>query len=305
MTGVLHVVTLTCLALFGIAVGVRFVRIQSMPIHLRWELYPVPHEPGASHGGSYFERADWWSRPRKITRLGALKEMLREMLFLRGLYQHNRSLWNRSFPFHLGVYALAVFGGLLALGALAELGGVAVTRGGEPLGRFLYYLPIPVGHLGLALGLVGSLGLLHRRLRDPDLREYTAASDLFNLLCFLATFAVLLAAGLADPAFQQFRSYVVSLLTFSTAPVGSRLVWIAILMAMALLAYIPMTHMAHFFTKWFTWHKVRWDDEPNLPGSGLEAEVKAALGSPVSWSASHIQGDGQKTWADVATEEIA
>ena len=28
------------------------------------------------------------------------------------------------------------------------------------------------------------------------------------------------------------------------------------------------------------------------------------LGQPVTWAAPHIKGDGRRTWADVATEEM-
>jgi hypothetical protein len=69
------------------------------------------------------------------------------------------------------------------------------------------------------------------------------------------------------------------------------------------LAYIPLTHMSHFFVKWFTWDKIRWDDEPNVKGGRIEKMVEQALMYPVSWSADHIRGNGKKTWADVATEE--
>ncbi len=304
MTVLLHVVTLICLALFVLAVGVRFFKISSMPIHLRWELYPVAHEKGAGHGGSYLEQQDWWTRPREITRLGELKEMIPEMLLLKALYRHNRALWIRSFPFHFGLYLLAAFAVLIGLGGLAKVAGMPVGEDGRLFSQVLYYAPIPAGFLGLLLALLGSAGLLHRRLTDPALRGYTAASDLFNLMVFLATFGVALAAAMTDPSFSAFRDYVVSLATFSAAPPANGLVWLAVLLAMLLLAYIPLTHMAHFFVKWFTWHKIRWDDEPNLRGSRIEAQVNAALQYPVSWSAPHIQGDGKKTWVDVATEEV-
>ena len=68
-----------------------------------------------------------------------------------------------------------------------------------------------------------------------------------------------------------------------------------------LLAYIPLTHMSHFIGKYFAYHSIRWNDEPNLPGGSQEKAIQEALGRPVSWAASHIQGDGKKTWADVAT----
>ena len=79
---------------------------------------------------------------------------------------------------------------------------------------------------------------------------------------------------------------------------------VEIALASVLMAYIPLTHMSHFFTKWFTYHHVRWSDEPNVAGGKIEKEVAKALQYPVSWSAPHIRGDGKKTWVDVATSGV-
>jgi len=57
--------------------------------------------------------------------------------------------------------------------------------------------------------------------------------------------------------------------------------------------------MMHLFAKYFLYHNVRWEDEPNIKGGKLEAKVKEALNFGVSWSAPHIQSG--KTWAEVAT----
>jgi hypothetical protein len=42
---------------FVVACVVRALPYARMPLHLRWELYPVPHEEAArvEHGGSYFD----------------------------------------------------------------------------------------------------------------------------------------------------------------------------------------------------------------------------------------------------------
>jgi hypothetical protein len=77
-----------------------------------------------------------------------------------------------------------------------------------------------------------------------------------------------------------------------------------IILGSLLVAYIPLTHMSHFFTKWFTYHDIRWNDEPNLAGGKIEKKVGDALHYPVSWSAPHIRGDGKKTWVDVATADV-
>jgi len=54
--------------------------------------------------------------------------------------------------------------------------------------------------------------------------------------------------------------------------------------------------MMHYVAKYFTYHKVRWDDEPNKPGTGLERKLQAQLDQSAGWSAPHIQ-TGQ-SWSE-------
>ena len=67
------------------------------------------------------------------------------------------------------------------------------------------------------------------------------------------------------------------------------------------IAYIPLTHMSHFFMKYFLYHDIRWGDEPNINTPKTDAKIGIVLNYPVSWSASHIAGHGKETWAEVAT----
>ena len=46
------------------------------------------------------------------------------------------------------------------------------------------------------------------------------------------------------------------------------------------------------------------NDEPNIAGGKLVNQIEKVLNYKVSWSASHIKGEGKKTWVDVATEEV-
>src|ERR1017187_11030341 len=80
------------LLLFLIGCVRRVWQYASTPIHLRWELYPVPHEAPdrVAHGGSYFETGDWWTKPQHSNHIGELRVMIPEMLFLKGLWEFNR-----------------------------------------------------------------------------------------------------------------------------------------------------------------------------------------------------------------------
>ena len=73
------------LAIFGfIALAICKIAkfVKSSPLHIRWELYPVPHEgpARASYGGSYMEETNWWTKPRHVDHLEDIKAMLMEIL---------------------------------------------------------------------------------------------------------------------------------------------------------------------------------------------------------------------------------
>ena len=303
----LHLLTYACFIIFVVAVAVRFNKINSMPLHLRWELYPVAHEAKKAHyGGSYFEELDWWTKPREVSLISELKAMLPEMILIKALWENNRSLWYRSFPFHFGLYLLIGWASLLVLGSLAGLVGIEVGPGGSAVGSVIHYLTVLSGAVGLILASIGATALLHRRLTDEEIKGYTAPSHIFNLAFFLVALLVALLSFITvDRDFSLARGYVQSLITLKISqPVGSGAVGLQFAMFSLLMAYVPLTHMSHFFTKYFFYHKIRWEDEPNLPGGHMEKKIGEVLNYPVSWAAPHIKGDGKKTWADVATEEV-
>jgi len=230
--------------------------------------------------------------------------MLPEMLFMKALWEHNRPLWFRSFPFHFGLYMLIGWAGLLIVGALASMAGVSVAPGGG-LGAAVHYLTILAGAFGFILAIIGAAALLHRRLTDAEVDGYTSPAHIFNLSLFLFALVVgFLTYILADQTFAQARAYIASLLAFRLGAPVSAAVAAEFVLFSALLAYVPLTHMSHFFTKYFFYHKIRWDDEPNFRGSRIEKQITEALGYPVSWSAPHLKADGKKNWADIATAEV-
>ncbi len=302
-----HLISYAAVLVFLVAVVTRARKFLNTPIHLRWELYPVAHEKEhLKHGGSFMEDYEWWTKPRKTSTFNMLRKMIPEMLFIKTLWEHNRPLWYRSFTFHFGLYMLIGCIALLFVGVFGEIGGIPIRPGtGSAFASVVFYLTKILGSIGLILALIGTIGLLHRRTTDEDLKGYTAPAHIFNLFFFLVTLSVAFFASITvDSDFELARGYIRSLVTSSFLPTGSWLVTLEVVLASALVAYIPLTHMSHFFTKYFTYHSVLWDDEPNRPGGPLEARLLEYLNYPVSWSAPHIAADGKKTWADVATEEV-
>ncbi len=305
----LPIVAYASVVIFVIAVITRFFKIKNMPIHLRWELYPVAHDKGKAHyGGSFLEEYEWWTKPRETSLAGELKVMIPEIIFLKGVLEHNKSQWVRSFPFHFGLYMLIVMIVLLLIGGIVQAAGATVGLDGGGLGVVIHHLTYIIGWIGLVLALLGSLGLFLRRVFNASYREFTKGADYFNLLFFIVTLGVAVAAHVTtDPYFVALRGFYQQLATFNLAPEGggvSGLLAAAIVLGSILTAYIPFTHMSHFVAKFFTYHDIRWGDEPNMRGSEIEKKIGEVLQYPVSWVAPHIRGDGKKNWVDVATSGV-
>jgi len=300
-----YIVAYLAIGVFVIACIARFMMWSRMPMSVRWELYPVAHEASRAHyGGSYLEETDWWKKPREKSMVGELKVMIPEILFLVALKEHNPKLWLRSFPFHFGLYLVIGATALMFGAALLML--VAPTALSGTFGEVWRAVVLVCGVGGLGLSLLGAIGLLQRRLTDPELKDFTTPADIFNLVFFIVAFGVALIHVVAvDHKLALSMGFVHNMVSFKMAalPAGSSLTVASVLLMGLLVAYIPLTHMSHFIGKYFAYHAIRWDDKPNTPGSEMEAPIKEVLSYPVSWAAPYIKGDGKKTWADVATEE--
>ncbi len=284
---VLYIVVYVLFSFGALACIVRAARYARLPLNLRWELYPIPHEPGrrAAYGGSYFEDSDGQVKGAKPNMAGDLKAMLLEIMFFRALYRHNRSLWIWSYPFHVGLYLL------IATGA-AAIGAAAASISVPHLST--------VGMCGCLLSMIGAAGLFVRRVKDAGLRMYSVAADYFNLLFFFLVAALLTATGLR-PSHAGLVDIAKALLTFDTTLELSALQIIGMILLALLTAYIPTTHMAHFIGKYFTYHAIRWGDRPRGTEPIVERTVADYLSYQPTWSAAHMGAGDGATWANVAT----
>jgi nitrate reductase gamma subunit len=296
-----YVLTYLAVAVFVLAALRRIVAYKRNPMHLRWELYPVAHEGGgkASYGGSYLEELEWWNKPRETSRIRELSVMIPEMLFLKAAWEHNRPLWNVSFPFHFGLYLTFGLVVLLVVAAVGELAGLPVDSG---LVGLVVSVASILGPIAFGLALVGAFGLLRRRLRDPALRNYSAMEHYFNLALFIAALGVALITWAAvDRNFEMARAFITGLITFNLKEVESSLFLLQVVLAVVTLAYIPFTHMSHFFMKYFLYHDIRWEDKPNVNAPEINEQLGKVLAYEPTWSADHVAIPGKKTWAEIAT----
>ena len=303
-----YVVAYVGLAVFVVAVIARFIMWSKLPMHLRWELYPVAHEAKkAAYGGSYLEESKWWTKPREKSMMGELKVMVPEIMFLEALKENNPKMWARSFPFHFGIYLVIASTVLMMVNGVGTALLPSLSEGS--LGSMVRYGVLMFGVVGLALGVIGAVGLIHRRRVVPELKYFSVPADFFNLGFFVVAFGWAFLSYLFIPGyFTKLSAFISNMVTFepltATAGLGSEpiLLAVSVVLMSLLVAYIPLTHMSHFVGKYFAYHAIRWADEPNPPGGDQEAEIMKMLQQKVTWAAPHIQGGGTKTWVDLATQ---
>ncbi len=275
-----------CVTLFVLGCVWRAWRYATTPVHLRWDLYPVAHEPRRDHGGSYLEEREWWTKPRRKDMLGEVFAMAAEIVLLEGVRENNRRLWWGSLPFHWGLYLLVV-----------TTFGLAVEAVGLGFGYLIPLLKM-TGAIGGLLTALGALVLVVMRSTDAKLRPYTTPVDRANLLVLAAFGGLSVLVAVWEPGMTGVAKGLRAVLTFQASAIDP--LWAAQMAVGSLfLLYLPATRMVHFFAKYFTYHKVRWDDQPLSENSKLAARVHAALNFGVDWSADHVKTG--KTWAEVAT----
>ena len=279
--------------------------LAASPLHVRWELYPVPHEGAKTvYGGSFMEEKDWWTQPRHVSHWGDIKALLTEVLFLHATFEHNLKLWLRTYPFHVGLYML-MGGTIIVMAAtVAQMFGLPAQGGLMIFVGNVISACVLLGALGI---IVGGIGLILRRRSDEGLRRYSTPEHYFNLLAFIVFGALGLAAWVVTPSyFELARTFMHNMFTATFAPQTNMLFALHLLVGFFLLIWIPMTHMGHVFMKYFTYHDIRWGDEPTNYSTKNQQKIMDALKFNVTWSADHINGDGQpKTWVDVATTNPA
>jgi nitrate reductase gamma subunit len=231
---------------------------------------------------------------------GELRVMLEEIFLLKGVWKHNRKLWSWSWLFHTGLYLLVGAGILAAACASAQhFGATGVRNALRPLVAILSWF-------AMSAGTIGTLGILILRITNPTWRPYTSRWALINLLVIFLVFATGLLSLFVNPAaVDQMILFAGDLLRFQTAPRLHGLIAAHVSMVALFMAYLPFTQMTHMYMKYFTYHRVRWDDAPYRPDNKMHASIMRSLRRRISWAAPHIRSEGQKTWSEIAAQEVS
>jgi nitrate reductase gamma subunit len=271
-----------------------------MPRHLRWDLYPVPHQ---GPEGSKYQKVDFGQLKPHFSLFHELKEMGLEILLLKKVYINNKKVWMGSFPLHAGLYLGIAWQLLLIVGGLLELNGVPVKAGSPSVFSMLvYYLTLVTGAGSFIAGLFGSLVMLWLRITDEDMRFMSDAVSYVNLAVMIFLFGTGLAAWLfIDPSFHFVRNYTAGLLKLNPVAVQEPLIILQMIAFCLFLMYLPFSRMMHFVGKYFFYHNVMWDDEMMMRNSPMENDIASYLQFKMTWAAPHIRKGG--SWVDQVGEK--
>lgn len=271
---------LSPLILFG-GIAVKFKKISEMPLNVRWEIYPLPKGDleKIRYGGSYMEELDWQKKENPHKSYLEFIEPFKELFFLHRVHKFNKyGLWIWSMALHWGVGLL--FGWLLILFidsifAKIDLSGLTF-----------------IGIAAYVLGIIGSIGLLLKRLTNSELRLYASGLEYFNLLFLLSIFLTGFLMALDDSSLNEAFLYMSGVVRFSI-PVDdlSSMTLIHFILVELFLIYIPFSKFFHGPVKFFTFHKILWKDEFQQKGSEEEKKIMEQLHYKVKWSAPHMIPD--------------
>jgi nitrate reductase gamma subunit len=259
---------------------VKAITYARMPIHLRWELYPLPQYK------SFIIRFIF---------------VLKDNFYLGEYFHEKRGYWLVLFPWHMGFILIITLHILSFFGAFAMLRGLSISAETVNIvGRGFYYVILVIGVCSFTAGSFGSIGLLIKRISDRELKAYSAPVNYFNYFFTMIVFlSGLYAWYFVDPTFSAYRVFWKGLLTLSPKDVEPATAIHIFLFALFLI-YLPFTRSMHYITRFFAYFWILWDEAPNVKGSKIEQKVIKLLNQPVSWSAPHIQSN--KRWSEVASE---
>lgn len=259
---------------------VKAVKYAKMPIHLRWELYPVP---------------------KYKSFIGKFLYVLKDNFTLSEYLERDRVYWAVLYLWHIGFICIITLHILCFFGAVAMVLGLTISaESSSVLGWLLYYGTLVAGVVSFFAGAAGSIGLLIKRLTDRELRPYTSPVNYFNYVFTLVVFlSGLYTWHFVDPTFGEYRQFWTGLIRLSPIEVEPAAA-LHILFFALFLIYLPFTRSMHYITRFFAFFWIRWDDRPTVAGGAVERKVKKLLEQPISWSAPHIQAG--KKWSEVATQ---
>jgi nitrate reductase gamma subunit len=294
MSGIFwQVFTFSAIVIFLAVTVYRILAIARLPAHLRWELAPIPHEKGKGrYGGSYLEEYEWWRQSRHHSHTASIIYMFQEILLMRGIWKNNRSLWPFSLLLHAGIYFFIIALLLHITNAIFIITGVPSS-----IINVFQDIASALALAGYLAGGLGAVSLILKRRLDSNYRPFTTPAMYFRLVFLGAVFVSGIWAWFEVGNFAAVMSnFMKYLFTLNGGIAASVPLSVHIIISLLFIVYLPFTDMLHFIAKYFTYHAVRWNDEPM--GEKMDEKLRALIDQSADWAAPHA-GSG-KSWAEIA-----
>jgi len=291
-----HVFIISIFFVFLAVMVYRIVAILRMPVHLRWELAPLPHKKEKKKdGGSHFEQYTYSEKTHPKSLVAIIVFMAEEILLFKGVWKNNRTLWPFSLAMHYGIY-------LVVLSLVFHFVNAMLLISGESASALdsLQAVAAVIALAGYILGTAGGVGLILKRMLDADLRNFGSFPVYFRLVFLAAIFISGIIAWFYTGNFALTMSvFTHDLFTLNTAITTNMPLTVHLIILLLFVLYLPFTDMTHFITKYFTYHAVRWNDEPM--NQKMAAGLDRLKSQTSTWSAAYTNPG--KTWSQIATEK--
>ncbi len=288
MGNLLFIIALASPIIMVFGILIKFYRISKMPVNLRWEIYPVPHEAGEKrkYGGSYLEEINWQDKKPEKYFMGEILEPLKEIFYLHRVKKFNPyGIWFWSMALHWGIWLIFLWMGILLINGIFNW---------EIASKLNF-----IAYFSYVFGILGVTGLIIKRISTHDLKIYTSSIDYINLLFLLFLFTTGLFAIMKDNGVKEFSAYLTGLLRGSIPVDELSVITIVHFVNFELfLIYIPFSRFFHGPVKYATFHGILWNDMYQIKGSAEEKKISEQLNYKVVWAGPHILPD--QTWLENA-----
>ena len=280
---------------FILAVIIKLIRIARMPVHLRWELAPLPLKKVSSRESRL--KSDESKHKQRKSLTAIVLYMAKEIFLQHNIWKHNRTLWPFSLSMHIGIFLVILSALLHVVNALLIIAVVPVS-----VIDVLKNIAAMIAVIGYFIGCLGAIGLILKRVFDTNYQPFSSFVAYFRLVFLTAIFVSGIAAWFYSADFAvEMSEFIRNILTLNTSVNVVIPLVTHVIISLLFLIYLPLTDMTHFITKYFLYHAVRWNDEPM--DKKMSVDLNELETQTINWSAPHIPAN--KTWTQVTTEKTS
>ncbi len=182
----------------------------------------------------------WSLYPMPLHYTGQIGYMLKEILSFKSVFRNNRSLWAGGWIFHIGMALIAFWFVTFVLG---------------------FHTGILL-RIGLSILIIMPAYITLIRALNTKMRAISSPLEYFNLLIFMSIGILgILMITYAKPEPTIIRQYFIGMISLHPVRPPASPFFLSMLgITEFFMIYFPNSRMLHMVSKYFTFHKVSWED---------------------------------------------